>query len=281
MGPMRIAVIGSGVSGLGAAWALARHHDVTLYEADDRLGGHAHTVDLLDEAGPVSVDTGFIVYNERNYPNLVRLFEQLGVRTEPSEMSFSVSRDDGAFEYRARALGLLTQPSNLARPGYLRMVRDIGRFTRGAVSALEAGTSETTAELLDRMGLSEEFRRDFLLPMIACIWSSSLEAMLSYPAGSMVRFLDNHGLLNVLERPRWRTVTGGSREYVARIAASLDGRLRLATPVEAVLRSEDEVAVHDARGGVDRFDHVVLATHADTSLQMLGSDATGEERDVL
>ncbi len=278
---MRIAVIGSGISGLGAAWALARHHDVTVYEAEGRLGGHANTVEVLDAGRSVAVDTGFIVYNERNYPNLVRLFEHLGVGTEPSEMSFSVSRDDGAFEYQARAFGLLTQPSNLARPGYLRMVRDIVRFTRGATSALESGTSETTAEFLDRVELSTEFRRDFLLPMIACIWSSSLETMLSYPAASMVRFLDNHGLLNVLERPRWRTVTGGSREYVSRIAASLAGGTRLATPVEAVLRSDDGVAVHDARGGVDRFDHVVLATHADTSLRILGSDASAEERDVL
>jgi predicted NAD/FAD-binding protein len=281
MVPMRIAVIGSGISGLGAAWALARRHQVTVYESEDRLGGHAHTVDLADAGERVSVDTGFIVYNERNYPNLVRLFDLLGVRTEPSEMSFSVSRGDGAFEYQARALGLLTQPSNLARPGYLRMVRDIGRFTRGATAAIAEGPSGTTGELLDRMELSAEFRRDFLLPMIACIWSSSLEAMLSYPAASMVRFLDNHGLLNVLERPRWRTVSGGSREYVSRIGASLAGGTRLASPVEAILRSDDEVVVLDAGGGVDRFDHVVLATHADTSLRILGSDATDGERDVL
>ncbi|MGE5225721.1 MAG: NAD(P)/FAD-dependent oxidoreductase [Planctomycetaceae bacterium] len=278
---MRIAVIGSGISGLGAAWALGRRHDVTLYEAEGRLGGHANTVEVPDGGRSVPVDTGFIVYNERNYPNLVRLFEHLGVPTEPSEMSFSVSRDRGAFEYKARALGLLAQPSNLVSPGYLRMVRDIGRFTRGATAALQTGTDETTGEFLDRMGSSPEFRRDFLLPMVACIWSSSLEAMLAYPATSMVRFLDNHGLLDVLERPRWRTVSGGSREYVSRIAATFEGRTRLASPVRSIVRTDDEVAVHDLSGDVDRFDHVVLAAHADTSLEILGPEASAEEREVL
>jgi predicted NAD/FAD-binding protein len=278
---MKIAVVGSGISGLGAAWALARNHDVTVYEAENRLGGHANTIDVPDAGGSVAVDTGFIVYNEGNYPNLVRLFEHLGVRTEPSEMSFSVSRDGGAFEYKARAIGLLTQPSNAARPGYVRMVRDILRFTRTAAGSVRTGSFETTAEFLDRMEMSADFRRDFLLPMLACIWSSSLETMMSYPAESMIRFLDNHDLLSVLARPKWRTVTGGSREYVSRIGASMTSRVRLATPVEAVVRSHDSVTVHDADGSVDRFDEVILATHADTALKILGSGATEDEREVL
>jgi predicted NAD/FAD-binding protein len=277
---MKIAVVGSGVSGLGAAWALAQRHDVTLYEADARPGGHANTVEVGDAGRTVPVDTGFIVYNERNYPNLQRLFAHLDVPTEPSEMSFSVSRGDGAFEYKARALGLLSQPRNLASPGYRRMIRDIVRFSRTAASSVHEGSLETTEALLDRMSMSQEFRRDFLLPVVACIWSSSLEQMLRYPADSMVRFLDNHGLLDVLERPAWRTVSGGSRTYVDRIVGSLRD-VRLGRRVLGLRRGVDHVDVHDAGGRVDRFDHVVLATHADTSLSILGSEATPAERDVL
>ncbi|HSL11962.1 MAG TPA: FAD-dependent oxidoreductase [Actinomycetota bacterium] len=276
----KVAVIGAGIGGLGAAWALARNHDVVVYDAERRLGGHANTVEIADGGRRIAVDTGFIVYNERNYPNLVRLFADLGVPTEPSDMSFSVSRRRGRFEYQARALGLLTQPSNLTRPAYRRMVRDIVRFTREAPSAIGSGSTETIDGFLDRLGLSEDFRRDFLLPVVACIWSSSFETMRGYPAEAMVRFLDNHGLLNVLERPAWRTVTGGSRSYVSRIADALGPDVRIGRPVLAVRRGPHGVTVHDAEG-VERFDHVVLATHADTSLALLGDDATGAERDVL
>lgn len=278
---MDIAVVGSGIAGLGSAWSLNREHRVTLFEADRRLGGHADTVDVDDHGRKLGVDMGFIVYNERNYPNLVRLFEHLEVPTEPSDMSFSVSKGGGAFEYQARALGLLAQPTNLARRGYRRMVADILRFTQEAPAAASQRAGETTRELLDRMGMSEEFRRDFLLPVIACIWSSSLEAMLEYPARSMIAFLNNHGLLGVLERPRWRTVTGGSREYVARVSSPLASRVQCGTRVERLVRSPDGVAIYTAAGCVGVFDHVVLATHADTSLRILGEDAEPNEREVL
>ena len=162
-------------------------------------------------------------------------------------MSFSVSKGGGAFEYQARAFGLLAQPTNLARRGYRRMVADILRFTREVPAAASQRDGETTRELLDRMALSEEFRRDFLLPVIACIWSSSLEAMLEYPARSMVAFLDNHGLLDGLQRPRWRTVTGGSREYIQRVSASLASGIRYGTPVEWIVRSSDDVAIYTGR----------------------------------
>jgi predicted NAD/FAD-binding protein len=276
----RIAIVGSGIAGLGAAWALSRRHQVTVYEADARLGGHANTVEVGEPGGPVGVDTGFIVYNARNYPNLVRLFAELGVPTEPSDMSFSVSLDGGRFEYQARALGLLAQPANLARPTYRRMIADIVRFSRVAPQARPDRTLTTRAFLEDG-GYSEGFRRDFLLPMVACIWSSSLEAMLDYPAWAMIRFLDNHGLLNLMERPRWRTVTGGSRGYVARVSLPFADGIRLATPVIGVDRRADEVRVMDARGGADAFDHVVLATHADRSLAILEPGASERERRVL
>lgn len=275
-----IAVIGGGIAGLGAAWALSRRHRVTVYEADDRLGGHANTVEVVEPSGPVAVDTGFIVYNDRNYPNLVRLFAELGVATEPSDMSFSVSLGGGRFEYQARALGLAVQPSNLARSSYRRMITDIIRFGREAPRA-RLDPALTTREFLDRGGYSEGFRHDFLLPMIACIWSSSLSAMLDYPAWAMIRFLDNHGLLDLLERPAWRTVTGGSQRYVERVRVPFVDRIRLSTPVTWLDRQDDRVRVGDARGGIDTFDDVVLATHADRSLAILGSGASQEEEEIL
>lgn len=272
-----VAVVGSGIAGLGAAWALSRAHRVTVYEADERIGGHANTVEITDGGGRVAVDTGFIVYNEQNYPNLVRLFDHLGVPTEPSDMSFSVSKAGGSFEYQARALGLITQPTNLARPRYRRMISDIMRFSRLAVPAALERDGESTRDLLDRLGLSPAFATDFLLPVVACIWSSRLETMLEYPARWTIGFLDNHGLLNVLRRPRWRTVSGGSREYLARLAADLVADVRPRTPVDRILRSPDGVAVRDRTGDVSEFDHVVLATHADTSLAILGGDADPRE----
>ncbi|HEX7247282.1 MAG TPA: FAD-dependent oxidoreductase [Actinomycetota bacterium] len=278
---MRIAIVGSGISGLGAAWALARHHHVVLYEREDRAGGHANTRQVEDRGRAVPVDTGFIVYNERNYPNLVRLFAALGVATEPSDMSFSVSVGRGAFEYRARAFGLAAQPSNLARPAYLRMVREIVRFSRDAKALVGTSTAETTGSWLEGMRYSPAFREDFLLPMVACIWSSNLRDMLAMPVATMAAFLDNHGLLDLGDRPQWRTVTGGSREYVRRVVAGLD-EVRTAAPVVSVTREEpDAVVVRDATGRTERFDHVVLATHADTSLEILGDDATPDERRVL
>ena len=278
---MKIAVIGGGISGLGAAWALSERHDVTVYEAAGRLGGHANTVEVEDRGLRLPVDTGFIVYNERNYPNLVRLFQAEDVATEPSDMSFSVSVSEGAFEYQGRALGLLAQPSNLAQGDYRRMIRDIVRFTREARELIGTGSTESTGDYLARRGYSRSFRDDFLLPITACIWSSSLEAMLDYPAETMVGFLDNHGLLQVRHRPQWRTVTGGSRAYVHRVARRFSGGVRLSSPVDAVLRDEDELTVIDARGGRDRFDHVVFATHADATLAILGPEASPEERRIL
>jgi uncharacterized protein len=278
---MDIAVIGSGIAGLGAAWALSRSHVVTLYEADDHLGGHAQTVEIEDGDRSIPVDTGFIVYNESNYPNLVRLFAETRVPTEPSDMSFSVSMAGGEFEYQARALGLLSQPSNLLRPRYLGMVRDILRFGREAPALLGADSSETIGEYLARAGYGDAFVKDFLLPELACIWSSSLDEMRDPPAAWLVRFLDNHDLLRVTQRPRWRTVTGGSREYVRRVAAPLGERARTATPVTGVRRDADGAWVTDGQGGRERFGHVVFATHADTTLGLLGGDASSAERRIL
>lgn len=272
-------MVGSGIAGLGAAWALSRTHDVTLYEAEDRVGGHSNTVDVVDGGRSIPVDTGFIVYNEPNYPNLTRLFRHLGVATEPSDMSFSVSLGSGALEFTGRAPGLFAL-RNLVRPSHLRMVTDIVRFSRDAPKVLATETQETTGEYLDRMGYGDGFRRRYLLPVVACIWSSSLDRMLDFPVEMLLRFLDNHGLLDAFGRPAWRTVTGGSREYVRRVAAPIS-EVRTGTPVASVRRTPDGVLVGDTRGGLERFDHVVLATHADRTLRILGDDATLRERAVL
>lgn len=277
----RIGVIGGGIAGMSAAWALDHRHEVVLYESEARIGGHSNTVDVGDGGGLVPVDTGFIVYNERNYPNLVRLFDALEVPTEWSDMSFSVSVGGGAFEYQSRARGLLAQPSNAIRPGTWRMLRDFRRFCRDAPRVLASGTRESLGSYLERGRYSDEFRLDLLLPVSAAIWSSGLDDMLEFPVTTLVAFLSSHDILQVRARPRWRTVSGGSREYVRRLTAGYRDRVRLSARVVAVRRDEDGVEVLDASGGLDRFDEVVFATHPDTTLQILGSGATLRERQVL
>jgi len=274
---MRIAVIGSGIAGLGAAWLLRTRHDVTVYEADSRLGGHANTVTIDYDGTPVAVDTGFIVYNERNYPNLVALFERLGVATEPSDMSFGVSVDDGRLEYEGSLRGMLAQPGNLVRPRYWRMVADILRFFSGASKLLnEPGPGPTLGEWLRRERYGAGFVDDHLLPMAAAIWSCPVATMLEFPARSFVRFFDNHQLLNLVERPRWRTVTGGSHLYVARLAGPLIGRIRLAAPVTRVTPIVGGVEVTARDGSVETFDHVVLATHGDQALRLIAGPTAAE-----
>lgn len=274
----RIAVIGSGAAALGAAWLLQRNHDVTVFEKNAHVGGHANTV----EVSGIPVDTGFIVYNERNYPNLIRMFAELEVPTQATDMSFGVSVDGGALEYSGGGLGgLFGQPSNLVRPRFLGMVADILRFYREAPALLTGkGDGPSLGEYLDRGGYGRAFIDDHLLPMAAAIWSAPCHTMLDFPAVSFVRFCANHGLLQVTGRPRWRTVTGGSREYVRRITAGLQGRIRLGNPVATVRRHDHGVSVVGRDGCSEPFDEVVIGAHADEALTMLG-DSTREERDVL
>lgn len=278
---MRIAVIGSGIAGLSAAWLLNGRHDVTLYEADSRLGGHANTVTVDCNGTATAVDTGFIVYNERTYPNLVQLFRHLDVATEPSDMSFGVSIDGGRLEYEGSLRGLLAQPGNLASPRYLRMIADVLRFFAGARRLLdEPGPGPTLGEWLTRERYGRGFIDDHLLPMGAAIWSCPVETMLAFPAKSFIRFFENHQLLNLLERPQWRTVTGGSRRYVARLAAALAGRIRLGCPVLRVAPTATGVWVAAADGSTATYDQVVLATHADRALRLIDGPTT-TEADVL
>ena len=249
-----------------------------MFEAADRLGGHANTVEVATPEGPIPVDTGFIVYNEVTYPHLARLFAHLGVATEPSDMSFAFSLDR-KFEYGASARGVLARPSNMLRPRFRTMLTDINRFRREG-TLLDPAPGESIGSLLARHRYSEGFRDDYLLPMIGAIWSARTRQAADYPAESILSFLSNHGLIEIVGRPRWRTVTGGSRSYVSKLAAPLGSRIRLSSPVTLVVRSDDSVLVRTPQFD-ETFDHVVFATHSDQALQILGSEATLEERALL
>ncbi len=278
---LKIAVIGGGIAGIGAAWLLSRRHDVVLYEAEDRLGGHARTVDVPGPRGPVPVDTGFIVYNHVNYPHLTGLFRHLGVATKPSDMSFAVTVDDGAIEYGCRTLNAaLAQRANALRPAFWRMLRDIVVFNRTALAVAQRDPRMTIEGLIRHQGLGDWFTRYYLLPMSGAIWSTPREQMRSFPALALARFFENHGLLSLNGQHQWWTVEGGSREYVRRMAATMPAEVRLRAPVAAVERSGDGVTVRAACGEAGRFDQVVMACHTDQALRML-ADADVPERRVL
>ncbi|MCJ8507724.1 FAD-dependent oxidoreductase [Rhizobium lemnae] len=282
-GNRRIAVIGSGISGLSAAWLASRSNRVVLYEADHRLGGHSNTAIVPTAYGDIPVDTGFIVYNDKNYPNLVALFQHLNVPTIASDMSFAASIDDGRFEYSGTGLkGLLGQRLNIARPRFWRMLTDVLRFYREAEGLLKRPELEglTLGEYLDRENYSKAFIEDHLLPMGAAIWSMTTIDMRAYPLHAFVRFFVHHGLILLKGRPRWRTVLGGSREYVRRLIADFAGEIRLSTPVARIQRMANGVIVTDKSGHADRFDDVIIATHANDALSMLG-DADHLEREIL
>ncbi|WP_144905303.1 NAD(P)/FAD-dependent oxidoreductase [Novosphingobium taihuense] len=274
-GVLDIAVVGSGISGLSAAWLLSKRHRVTLFEADERLGGHSNTV----EVDGVPVDTGFIVYNERTYPNLTALFAHLDVPTRETVMSFGVTLDQGRLEYSGDIRGLFAQRRNLVSPRFWSMLRDLARFYKAAPRDLPDLGDLGLGAYLDGLGCGPAFRDDHLYPMAAAIWSTPVRDIPHHPAAAFIRFFDNHGLLQFRERPRWRTVDGGSREYVKRMSASFADGMRLSSPVKQVRRLPDCVEIN-CRSGWERFDHVVLASHADQSLAML-ADPDAEERRLL
>jgi uncharacterized protein len=275
----KIAVVGAGISGMSAAWLLSHAHDVTLYEAASRLGGHSHTVEAPSPHGAVPVDTGFIVYNPVNYPNLVALFEHLGVPTKPSNMGFAVSLDDGRIEYGGDNLvTLFSQTRNLVSPRFWSMLFDLMRFYREApaqADRLEADLT-TLGEFLDAQGYGAAFQEDHILPQAAAIWSTSARDIRDFPATAFIRFCDNHGLLKITGRPAWRTVDGGSRAYVARLTAAYADRVRLAAMVKSVRRVSDGVVVRDVNGGIETFDQVVVATHANDGLALLETPLPAE-----
>ena len=310
----RVAVIGAGIAGLAAAWHLSppggsrgaassssglsllgstldEHCRVTLFEADARAGGHANTVDvsLPGADGRVvthGVDTGFLVLNERTYPRLIALFQQLGVDLAPSDMSFSVQAEGGQLEWSGRSLdAVFAQRRNLLNPRFIGMLRELLRFNRLATalaaSGEEAALRHSIGEFLDEHRFSPAFRQWYLLPMIGCIWSSPTDQMLRFPVATMIRFCHNHGLLQINDRPQWMTVRGGSRHYVSRMLERIPD-LRLSTPVLAVRREPGGAGVHlHTARGTEHFDEVIFACHSDQALRILGADATLPEREVL
>jgi len=285
---MRIAIIGTGIAGNAAAYALATasRHSITVYERELRIGGHSATVDINYDGTAMAVDTGFIVYNEMNYPNLTELFRTLGVRTQDSDMSFSLSDDTGGgFEWCGRTKdvfnGLFAQRKNLFSPRYVKMLLEVLRFNKLSIADRSAGllANKTLAEYLAFRNFSDRFRDDYLVPMGAAIWSMSLNAMLKFPAQSFVAFFENHHLLQ-WNRPVWRTVTGGSRSYVKRISSFYSDHIRTGAAVVSIKRLGDGVAVTDSRGHTERFDHAIIAAHSDEALAML-ADPSAEETAIL
>ena len=276
---MKIAIVGTGISGLVSAWLLQREHEVTVFEARDRVGGHTNTVDVKVGATRYAVDTGFIVHNDRTYPNLQRIFRELGVETKPTDMSFSVREDASRLEYSSQAI--LAQRRNLLSRRVLGMTRHILRFNRDAERLLEAGDHSTTlGELLESKGYSRSFIDLYIVPMGASIWSTDPDRMMDFPAHTFIRFLINHGLTSLFDRPQWYVVKGGSRDYVRRMTESFADRIRLSSPVESIRRDEHGVEVTARGGRAERFDRVVVAAHSDQALGML-ADPSDAEREVL
>jgi uncharacterized protein len=278
---MKIAIVGSGVSGLVCAHLLHGRHEVTVFEAERRIGGHTNTVDVELAGERHAVDTGFIVYNERTYPNFVRLLAQLGVETRPTKMSFGVRCDRTGVEWGSRGLAsVFAQPRNLLRPGFQRMLRDVLLFNRRSQRLLEGGDEKVAlGDYLEGEGYSEEFVRHYVVPMGAAIWSADPEAFLRFPAASFVRFFANHGLLDARPNIPWRVVRGGSSRYVEKLVEPFRDRIRLGARVHGIRRMADRVAVV-AEGGILEFDQVILAVHSDQALDLL-PDATHLERRVL
>ena len=279
----RIAVVGSGIAGLGSAYFLSRRHEVHLFEKDSRLGGHTHTIVADSSKGPVPLDTGFLVHNDKTYPRLVRLFNEIGVDTLASEMCFAVACAGTGLEYSSRgARGFFAQPRNLINPRHFGLLSEIVRFNREAprlLSTPDAGPM-TLGEFLDARRFSDVFIHRYLLPMASAIWSASLASIRAFPALTMVRFLDNHGLLAVTGQPMWKVVKGGSSSYIPKLTAPFAERVHTGVTIAGIARDEQGVTLRFTDRPSQRFDEVVLACHGDQVLPLL-DDASDVERDVL
>jgi predicted NAD/FAD-binding protein len=280
--PMKIAIIGAGISGLTCAHLLDRAHDVTVFEAADYAGGHTNTVRVDTADATHHVDTGFIVFNDRNYPRFERLLGHLGVASQPSTMTFSVSDGHGDFEYNGSSPnGVYAKRAHLVTPSFQRMLADLVRFNRAARRLLADDEDDPSlGQWLQRQRFSEPFIERLIVPQASAVWSADPRQMWTFPARFLAEFFDNHGMLGVRNRPQWRTVRGGSARYVEALTSSLRGRLRLSTPVARVARAEDHVLVTAHGGEPERFDEVVLATHSDQALALL-ADASDREHELL
>lgn len=279
---MNIAIIGTGIAGNVAAYKLRQEHDITVFEAGSYVGGHTNTVDVEEGANRLAIDTGFIVFNDRTYPNFIGLLDEIGQASQPSVMSFSVQSEDSGLEYGGSSLNsLFAQRRNILRPAFYRMIRDILRFNEATLQHVEElDDSEALGAYLARNNYSKEFIDQYLVPMAAAIWSAEPIAILDMPVKFLVRFFANHGLLQTTDRPTWRVIKGGSREYVSKLVAGHRDRIRLNSPVQSVRRVGDGIELHSASGGKEYFDYVFVACHSDQALSLL-ADATDAERDVL
>ncbi len=278
---MRIAVVGGGISGMAAAHFLSEVHEVTLFEAADYVGGHTHTVQVREADREFGVDTGFMVFNDWTYPNFVKLLKRLDIPSQPSCMSFSVRCDRSGLEYNGTSLNtLFAQRRNFLRPSFLRMIRDILRFNREAPTLLDCDGRESVGAFLASEGYSRFFVEHYLVPMSAAIWSAPPRAIGGFPLRFFVRFLQNHGMLSVNDRPVWRVVQGGSRRYVERLVAPFRRSIRLKSPVQRLRRFPDRVELRTQAGGWESFDQAVLGLHADQALNVL-EDPSAPEREIL
>ncbi len=281
---MRIAVIGSGISGLATAYYLHREHDVHVFERASRIGGHTATVDVAIGGRRYAIDTGFIVYNDWTYPNFIALLDELGVSNQPTEMSFAVSDQASGLEYAGSNLDtLFAQRRNLVSPKFWGMLRDILRFNKEAVADLEQGRIDpamTLGQYLAQRGYGKAFTDQYLVPMGSAIWSADTDAMVEFPLQFFVRFFKNHGLLSVSNRPQWRVIQGGSREYLGPLTAGFSDTIHCDANIQTVTREPEGAVLHFEDGRNERFDHVVFACHSDQALSLLG-DSTDAERSVL
>ncbi|MDA0159685.1 FAD-dependent oxidoreductase [Solirubrobacter ginsenosidimutans] len=279
---MKIAIVGAGISGLATAHLLQQRHEITVFEAGATAGGHANTVRVDTEDATHHVDTGFIVFNDRNYPNFERLLSRLGVASQPSDMSFGVS-DGGDFEYNGSSPnGLFAKRAHLVTPWFHRMMADLVRFNGHAKTLLaQGGEGPSLGHWLDAGGYSRAFVERLIVPQASAVWSADPRQMWTFPARFLVEFFANHGMLGFAKRPQWKTVVGGSRTYVDAITRPFAARMRLDTPVTAIERDGDGVSITPRGGQAERFDEVVLATHSDQALRMLGAEATDREHEIL
>jgi uncharacterized protein len=278
---MKIAIVGTGVSGLTAAHLLHPNHEITVFEAEGRVGGHVNTVEVAEESGPVAIDTGFIVFNDRNYPRFERLLGELGVPWQPSRMSFSVADGDGRFEYAGTPSGLFARPAHLVNPAFLGMLRDFFRFNREAKALIGMdGAAPSLGDWLDQKGFSRPFVERLIVPQASAVWSADPQQMWSFPASFMAEFFANHGMYSLRDRPRWRTVCGGSGRYVEAITEPFADRIRTRAPVRSITRLPDGVLVEAEGCESEFFDEVVIATHSDQALAML-TDPSDAEREIL
>ena len=279
---MKIAIIGSGISGLGAAYMLHQHHDITLFEKNDYIGGHSRTVTAKTNDGEVPVDTGFIVFNKKNYPLLTALFKHLNVPIQKTDMSFGADIAQGWLEYGTyhKLGGIFAQGKNILRPAYLKMLCDIMRFNKKAPEYLQKGTELTLGELLDEMKMGQWFRDYYLLAMGAAIWSTPTAKMTDFPAQTFLRFFDNHGLLTVNDHPQWYTVIGGSKEYVKRITTPYQNNIKYNCGVKSVTRNNNGVTITDIHGDEHIFDQVIFACHSDQAMNLL-NDPTETEKSII